>query len=202
MPDERDQSRPRRAQSSSERDVEGMKARLERDSAAHEAIPEAFEGPETVTGNYEGETLREFRRQRPTGERLDRLEVKHDSLDAVVTETRVAVGRIEGKLEVLPKLVSIIETAAQARNEREHVTFTSQVSVDTAREQAKIEVEKAGNLSKLEISQAKELDLIKARQVRRKRNAKIVGSVIGLVTSWEIMKWGLPSVATWIASHL
>jgi len=194
MPDEKT-PRPPRLQRPTERELESDRSRRERASSQVDDLSEEFDDP--ITGNYEGEELQRVRREkRTTGERLDRLEVKHDRLVEAVTQTRVAVGRIEGQLEVLPELVSVIKQGAA----REHVTFTAKVDVDKAREEAKIEVEKAKELSAVEIEEAKkraqveldkakERDVIRARSERRKRITKIVGAVVGMPALWEGIKW-------------
>ena len=113
----------------------GARAAQERRTPARGV--EVFEG-EDVTGNYEGEALQEMRRRRDTGERVDRMEVKHDRLVDIVTEMRVehgeAIARVETKLEDLPKLVDIVTKIADRAGERDHVTFTAKMDVDTAKQ--------------------------------------------------------------------
>ena len=198
--------RPTRGQSQTERDVESYEKKKERDSGLHEtivrrdspglseAIPRPFEG-EDVTGNYEGEELRARRSRRPTGERLNRLEDKHDALVLtvgetrdMVLETRGDVREIHGELKVLPDLMSLVRGVAQGAQERNHVTVTTKLDVEKAREEAKIEIEKAEALTGLEIAQAKELDGIKARADRRKLVTKWVGAIVGMPALWELIK--------------
>ncbi len=78
---------------------------------------------EEATDKYEGEELARVRARRPTPERIGRLETKHDELAKVVTETRVLVGEMNGKLEVLPELISIVRTSADHAAERERMTL-------------------------------------------------------------------------------
>lgn len=130
-------------QSQSERDFDGLAAKKER-----EAIPEErFDDP--VTGNYEGEELRAMREKRPPADRISRLEEKHDELVKEVTETRLEVAAMSGKLEVLPRLVDLVEKAADAQ----HLTFTAKVEVD----------------------KAEKLDAIDARKAKRQLIAKVAG---------------------------
>jgi len=92
-------------------------------------VPIEFTEP---TGVYEGEDLRRARAQRPTGARLERLEDKHDETRRDVADLREAVGRVEGKLEVLPQLLEAVQKSAERANTREDITFTSTVRVQEA----------------------------------------------------------------------
>ncbi len=63
---------------------------------------------EEATGQCEGEALARIRARRPTSSRLRRLEEdrdadrrKHDELSETVTETRVLVGTMSGKLDTV-----------------------------------------------------------------------------------------------------
>lgn len=119
MPDDR----PKRLQSQTERDLAGIAARRERHAAPAQGVPE-FE-VEEFTGRYEGEELAAMRKKRPTDERIGRLEEKHDSLTTTVNNLRVDVASIDGKLDVLPELVSLLKgktTAEAAARADEHAT--------------------------------------------------------------------------------
>lgn len=88
---------------------------------------------ENITDRYEGEELRERRSLREPEKRIERLEDKHDKLVTVVTEMRVEVAEMSGKLEVLPDLVQAVQQSTIRAREREHVTFTAQVDLDKAK---------------------------------------------------------------------
>lgn len=110
---------PKRLQSQTERDLDGLRARRERESA-----PIPVDGFDDLTGRYEGEELRTRRAQRDTGKRVERLEEKHDELAEVVGDMRAELGKVSGKLDVLPELVSAVRDSARtatARSDREHV---------------------------------------------------------------------------------
>lgn len=98
----------KRHQSQTERDMQGLAAKRDRES-----VP--FEVPEEITGSYEGDELQEMRELRPTDKRIGRLEQKHDSLARVVNDFRAdigaKVGEMSGKLDVLPKLVEMVSNA-------------------------------------------------------------------------------------------
>jgi hypothetical protein len=68
-------SPPRRLQSQTERDFEGLAAKRERE-AAPVLVPEE----DDYTGRYEGEELAEMRSQRSIDRRVGKLETKHDDL--------------------------------------------------------------------------------------------------------------------------
>jgi uncharacterized coiled-coil protein SlyX len=106
--------RPPRLQSQTERDMAGLAAKRERESAPDFVEPE-------ITGNYEGDELANVRARRPTPMRLSRLETKHDELRDVVTEMRVEVSGMSGKLDVLPSLVSAVRDSVKSSQQREHV---------------------------------------------------------------------------------
>lgn len=135
---------------------------------------------EEVTGQYEGDELRQARARRPTDQRIERMEGKHDelrgdfkTLAAHVGDLRESVGEMSGKLEVLPKLVDAIDRASDRVAQREHVTFTAQVDVD-----------KAGKIAKIG-------DEADRRKTRRWLTAKLIAAGAGLLTTWEALRWGL-----------
>lgn len=122
------------------------------------AVPRPVESFDDITGKFEGEELRQMRRsKRDTDERIERLEVKHDSLVKVVTETRLEVANMSGKLDVLPELVDAVRATAERTAQREHVTFTAQVDVD----------------------RAKALDGVEEKKDRRQLAYKIAGGIAG-----------------------
>ncbi len=129
-----------------------------------------------VTGNHVGEDLRIARARRSTDERIGRLEDKHDVLAAVVGDVREAVGTMSGQLEVLPRLIDIIERSASRAEQREHVTFTAQVDVD-----------KAGRLATIG-------DTADAAKLRRSLIAKAVAGVIAIGTSGAFVHWLLERI--------
>ncbi len=94
--------KPKRFQTQTERDVQGMSARRARDAAA------STFGDDEVTGQYEGEELHRMRARRPTVERIQRLEDKHDA-------TLATVNKMSGKLDTLLELAG---AEADARTER------------------------------------------------------------------------------------
>lgn len=181
-----------RTQSQTDRDMEGLAARREREAAIKE---ESFDD---ITGRYEGEELEERRRSRPPDERFSRLEKKHDELkkdsekkhDEVRTDVKNltsqvgnlradvagAVGKIDGQEGVLTEMLGLVKKTA----ERDHVTFTAKVEVDKAHELAEIEVDKAQELAEIE-------DTIKAKDARRKRNLKLLGIVASSVASGGVL---------------
>ncbi len=165
--------------SQTERDIESKAARDEREAAQEAARRDAagddvpVEVTDEVTGQYEGDDLKEMRAKRTTGERLERLEDKHDALVKDVTQTRVDVGEIKGQLSVLPELVSVIKGIAEQGAAREHVTFTAQVDVDTAAKKADV------------------LDQLDAKKARRAWKTKIITALIGAATSGAVLHWVL-----------
>lgn len=94
-------------------------------------VPVPIEFPEP-TGVYEGDDLRRARASRPTAARLERLEDKHDETRRDVADLRAVVGRIEGKLDVLPQLVEAVKDAADRVQEREHLRVVTEIQVDGA----------------------------------------------------------------------
>ena len=101
-------------------------------------LAEFTEQSQPVTGVYDGEDLRRARASRPTAARLERLEDKHDETRRDVADLRAVVGRIEGKLDVLPQLVEAVQASAERANQREQVTFTASVEVDKAQKLGKV----------------------------------------------------------------
>lgn len=96
----------------------------------HEAVP--AEMPHEITGQYAGEELRAIRSRRPTDERIERLEDKHDALHEIVTETRVAVGEMRGEIK------GEFQTLREMRA-REQLVFKQTTEVGTAEALAEID---------------------------------------------------------------
>jgi hypothetical protein len=88
------------------------------------AIPDFVE-PE-ATGNYEGEELARIRARRPTSERLARLEEKHDGLVETVTDVRVSIGAMSGKLDTVLTHVTATHREHQA-TERTRISSRAKV---------------------------------------------------------------------------
>ena len=92
-------------QTATERDLAGIAARRERESAVPEQVFDS------ETGRCEGEELRRIREARSPERRFERIEERLDSLEP-------SVARVEGKLDIL---VSLAEKAEErkARSEQE-----------------------------------------------------------------------------------
>lgn len=131
-----------------------------------------------ITGVHSGPELARARAARPTAERLERLEVKHDDLAKHVGDMRESVGKMAGQLEVLPKLVDAIEKSADRSAQREHVTFTAQVDVD-----------KAGRIATIR-------DVADAKKARRHLVTKIATGAIALLTSGAALHWLIGKVGS------
>lgn len=131
-----DDKSKRRIQSQTERDAEGLKARLERD--ARDGRPIEFDAEE-VTGKLLGEELAETRSRRPTPERLNRLEVKHDQLAADVGEIKESVAKIDGKLEVVPQLVDLLKQVVAGEVAGDNAKLTATLEINKAKAADEIE---------------------------------------------------------------
>jgi uncharacterized protein YhaN len=102
------------------------------------AVPHEVE--DDVTGQHAGEELRAMRARRPTPERIQRLEDKHDALHEVVTETRVMVGQISTKLEALPRLEAAVERSVERNAQREQLHYKKTVEIGTAEQLADLDI--------------------------------------------------------------
>ena len=122
-----DDRKPRRAGT-----ILGDRNEIRRTPVQGVPLTEFAEQSQPVTGVYDGDDLRRARASRPTAARLERLEDKHDETRRDVADLRAVVGRIEGKLDVLPQLVEAVQASAERANQREQVTFTASVEVDKA----------------------------------------------------------------------
>lgn len=67
----------RRAQTSTERDLDGMAAKKER-----EAAPSEIEDESSAACSHDPDLLRQYRSKRSTQKRLEILETKHDELQS------------------------------------------------------------------------------------------------------------------------
>ena len=76
-----------------------------------------FESAEEGTGTHSGEALKTIRANRPTKESILRLYEKHDKLDEKVDKIDVNVSKISGQMDVLPKLVSLLEGQLKVKSE-------------------------------------------------------------------------------------
>jgi hypothetical protein len=73
---------------------------------------------EDLTGNFEGEDLQRERRKRDTGERLDRLEDKHDKLSDAVTRIATKVGDVaEAHAELAGEIRGFVSTLKEERED-------------------------------------------------------------------------------------
>jgi hypothetical protein len=186
-------------QSQDERDKAGFAARRQREGVAKE-----FSSDE-VTGNYNGEELERRRAARPTDERLQRLETKHDELkrdvekrhdelkkdvgdvrldmrglSGQVSDTRSevsrAVGKLEGQEKVLGEMLDIVRKTHSDTVDRNHVKFTATVDVDRAKEMATVELNKDTELAKVEVAKEQQLDVIDQKKTKRAVLVKVLGA--------------------------
>lgn len=77
----------RRAQTSTERDLEGLAAKRRRETGAPDHVEE------DITGTYSHDPvlLQKYRSKRTTGERLEHLEIKYDRLVNKVIDSRTKI---------------------------------------------------------------------------------------------------------------
>ena len=115
--------------------------------------------------------LRAVRAQRPTDMRIGRLEEKHDDLAADVTKMAITLANIDGKLDVLPSrlddAVKLVQGLTASTQARETVTYTAQVSVESA----------------------ERVDVIDKRKARRELLQKIAIGIVTLLTSGVVVDW-------------
>ena len=118
------------------------------------------------------EALRSARASRPTNQRLELLETKHDALDEKVDGMALVLAKIDGKMDILPSRIDdAVKSARDAANEvraRDHVTYTQSVEIDTAKATGAIETATAERRGAIE-------DANDARRSRRTRITKLVG---------------------------
>lgn len=143
------------------------------------AVPEDV--PFETTDQFEDpEELAEMRARRPVPDRLGRLEEKHDEFRTKVEErldkVENTVANFGGQMLVIPRLLDGLESATKAMQQREHVTFTSKVELDTAKKLADVDVGKAA-----------QLDAVAAGSDKRKLKLKAAGAAIGLFGSGGVL---------------
>lgn len=122
-------------------------------------IPMPF-SEEEVTGQHEGEELLEMRRRRAQADpasRIALLETEQKEQAAVVNEIRLDVTEIKGDQKAQNASLAGIEKTLDRMAQREHVTFTAKVDVETA----------------------EKIDVVNARTTRRNTIAKIIAALIG-----------------------
>ena len=162
----------------------------------HRAMPEEQRDPKK---------LKDKRRTRTDSDRIEHLEERADHHDEVLGKIDDKVGRMEpelskmsGKLDILPKLVELVEMTMSAAHEREHVTFTAQVDVDTAK--AKTEIEKQAAIA---VAEAKDeiKDRASKREARRKIWVKVLGGAIATVAAIAAggtVHWLIHKITGWL----
>lgn len=190
---------PKRIQSQSERDSQGLAARKERDRASEAAAPFS-PGTEELTGNYKGEELERLRSLRPTDLRFAHLEGRVDNAFNELGEIRAEIGEVRGEVdsglgsvraEIATGLGKIaggmgelagemkgLARVVEDQGKRHHATFTATLDVDTA-------AKKAG----IEVGAAVQKDEIDAKKEKRTRATKIIAGVIALLTSGTFLGW-------------
>jgi hypothetical protein len=134
---------------------------------------------EELTGNYSGPELAERRAARPTDKRFEKLETFKDTTTAEIGAIKMSIVKIEsdGKLTAAG-IASIEKMLTEERLERQH------------RERLELEqehkVETAERVADVEVRKSKTIDTNKARI---ERVTKIVGAVIGLLSSGAVLHW-------------
>ena len=103
----------KRLQTATDRELASMAARRER------AEPVSNVVDEEITGRHAGAELHSRRARRPTDQRLERLEDKHDDLVVIVTRIEVSHGEMTGKLDTLVDLAGAAAVEREKRAELE-----------------------------------------------------------------------------------
>jgi hypothetical protein len=172
-----------RLQTPTQRETASDVARRERE-ARLAAIPPFVK--EEITGNYEGDALLQARAARDPEERFAHIEGRVDAVVSTIGEMRVEVaeniGAMTGAVGALTGEVRGLATVVQNLSQRDHVTFTRTIEVDTAKKVAEVEVEAAKKVAAVE-------DGKDARKHRRERITKVVGIVAGLLSSGAVLHW-------------
>lgn len=160
-------NQPRRVQSATSRDLEGMSERQKRE-ASPRPVPAFVE--EESSQNYEvPEERAAFRAARDDDKRLALLEEKADNasekadaqekkLDGVIDrlgKVEVAVAGFSGEMKILPSLVDSMNKATDALRAREHMIVTTKVDIDKAQALADVEVKKSEGLTEQEVKKKK-----------------------------------------------
>lgn len=136
------------------------------------AAPHEIDAEQEVTGVLQGDALRAARGKRTTEERIERIETKQDEDRARLGRMEVTLAGIGGQMQVLPQLVTAVQDATRAMQER-----------DQMRERAKTEVETA-----------EKIDGLDARKKRREFWWGVAGKAAGFVLSAAV----LGKVLAWI----
>lgn len=84
---------------------------------------------EEITGVYEGDELKAIRARRSTDERIGRLEDKHDKLVESVTDVRVCVGEMNGKMDTV---LDFIKTTQSENHRTERMRIGSRAKIIVA----------------------------------------------------------------------
>lgn len=153
------------------------------------AAPEFVD--EECTGKYEGDDLFEARLDRASinpAKRIALLEMGQEALaaeqkaqGASLHAMNVKITEIHGDQKAQNvSLVNITKTL-DTLSQRDHVTFTSKVEVDTAKK-----------ISDVNVQQAQQLDLVAARKARRDFWFKMAGSgAVGAVVLKVLQHFGV-----------
>lgn len=86
-------------------------------------------GWDDITGKYEGEELKAQRAKRGTDDRIARLEAKHDGLDAKVDRIEISVATINGKMDMIPALITNLTDELKVRREDDRIKLTTTLDV-------------------------------------------------------------------------
>jgi hypothetical protein len=197
-------TRPR-IQTPTSRELASEQARRERASSIDEAAAGVV-GPyedeeEDLTGQYEGEELERLRRERRTTDQaVAHLERRMDKQVTAFGEFQTEItGKVEHMSGVMEGLGGEIRRTLDTLNQRDHMTFTAKVDVDTTKQKAEIETQAETATAKavaeakaeaaIEVAKAKaelerqatiEKDRIARLDARRKAIYRVVAGV-GLI---------------------
>lgn len=115
---------PKRLQTQTERDLEGLAKRKEREAAVVDFIAE-----ESSQAYSDPDERRRFRADKKPEDRIGRLEEKHDDLDEKVDAIYGDVREMRGELKVLPELVDLIKGKTSNEHETTRLAMTSRTKV-------------------------------------------------------------------------
>jgi len=134
----------------------GMHARSQR---LQSAVP--VEIPSEITGQYEGDQLAEVRAMRKPDDRFERLEIKHDKLDAKVEtldqkvdRVEIAIATVGGKMDLLPQMFQNLHDEMKTKREEGHVILKQTLEIDGHEAKARIDTKKTAAESKWKIAVA------------------------------------------------
>ncbi len=133
---------------------------------------------EVGTGVVEGEALDAIRERRPTPMRFKKLEEFKDAATKDIGDIKVSIAKIEGDIKTTSVSLLNIDKHLSENRHRERVTWEKRVTVETAEEVAEVEVDKA-----------QDLDVLKARDARRKLIAIVVGAVFSGGVVMKFLTW-------------